>query len=596
MIALQGGAAEVAVFAVLGLALVLFVAGTWRHDVVALLAAMSLAVLGLIPADRLFAGFGHPAVITVAGVLVVSRGLQNSGLVELLASWLQRVGKRVTLQVGALSGVVGTASAFMNNVGAVALFLPVAVRLARRSGVSPSVLLMPIAFASLLGGMITLIGTPPNIIIATFRADVAGAPFAMFDFAPVGLGLTLVGVLFITLLGWRLLPDRGGGDGGDDLFGIQDYLAEVRVTDDSSMVARALGELSESTEGEVTVVALVRDERSIPAPPPHRRLRAGDLLLLRADSEALQDLTAGDGLELVSEGSLDREALRSEEVELLEAVVRPDSPIVGRTVRALPYRLRREVNLLAIARRGARLSGRLAEVSFRPGDVLLLQSREAEVQEILEGLGALPLAERALSVGRPRRVALGVVLFGGALALTTAGILPVAAAFVLAALGMVVTGLVPTREIYTSVDWPVIVLLAAMLPVGEALDASGGAARIAGLITSAGEMFPAWVGLALILVGTMFLSDLMNNAASVVLMAPIAITVAGQTGASADPFLMAVAVGGSCAFLTPIGHQSNILVMAPAGYRFGDYWKMGLPLELLIVMVGVPLILVFWPL
>lgn len=593
---LPPAAAELAVFVTLGLTLALFVAGPWRYDLVAVGAALALAVLGIIPGERLFLGFGHPAVITVAAILVVSRGLQGSGVVEVMAGWLYRVGDRTTVQLLALCGLVAVASAFMNNVGALALFLPVAVRLARNSGVPPSVLLMPLAFASLLGGMVTLIGTPPNIIVATFREEVTGVSFAMFDFAPVGVGVTVAGVAFIALLGWRLLPPREGNGEGDDLFSIQEYMTEVRIPEGSPLEGKPLAEVGASTEGEATVVALVRGDHRVPAPSSRDLLRVGDVLVLQAGSDALGELADGRRFELVGRGEPHEEFLTSDDVSLMEVVVRPDSPLVGRSAASLNLRLREGVNVLAVARRGSRLTRRLGKVTFEAGDVLLLQLRSAGIQESLDRLGCLPLARRELRMGQPRRIATAVVLFAGALALTVLGILPVTVAFTLAALVMVLVKLVPLPDLYRSVDWPVIVLLAAMIPVGEALESTGGAARIAGWILASGGVLPPAGAVGLLLVGTMFLSDVVNNAAAVVLMAPIAITVAAGLGASPDPFLMAVAVGGSSAFLTPIGHQSNILVMGPGGYRFGDYWRMGLPLEVVTLLVALPLILWAWPL
>lgn len=487
---LPPGAAELAVFVTLGLTLGLFVAGPWRYDLVAMASALGLAVLGIIPGERLFVGFAHPAVITVAAILVVSRGLQGSGVVEVMAGWLYRVGDRPTIQLLALCGLVAVASAFMNNVGALALFLPVTIRLARTSGVPPSVLLMPLAFASLLGGMATLIGTPPNIIVATFREEVTGAPFGMFDFAPVGVGVTVAGVAFIALLGWRLLPPREGNGEGDDLFSIQEYMTEVRIPEGSPMEGKPLAEVGASTDGEATVVTLVRGNHTVPAPSSRDLLRVGDVLVLQAGSDALGGLADGRRFELAGPGELREEFLSSDDVSLMEVVVRPDSPLLGRSATSLNLRLREGVNVLAVARRGSRITRRLGRVSFEVGDVLLLQLRSDGVQETLDRLGCLPLARRELRMGQPRRIAAAVVLFAGALALTVSGILPVTVAFTLAALAMVLVKLVPLPDLYRSVDWPVIVLLAAMIPVGEALESTGGAARIAGWILASGGSFP----------------------------------------------------------------------------------------------------------
>jgi len=588
--------AQSIVFGTLVLTLVLFVWGRWRYDVVSLLALLAVTVAGIVPASEAFTGFGHPAVVTVAAVLVVSRGLMNSGLVDLIAGVVSRVGDQPTVQVAALTGVVAVASAFMNNVGALALLMPVAIRVALKSKNSPSLLLMPLAFGSLLGGLITMIGTPPNIIIATFRAENDGAPFRMFDFTPVGAGVALVGAFFITLVGWRLIPLREGQASREAMFHIEDYLTEVRLPDDSKMVGKALRNLEQITDAEVAVLGLVRGQQRVLAPSSFETLRSGDILIVEADSDALKALIDAARLELVGSKDLGEEALKSDEVSVVEAIVKPDSLMVGRTARALQLRWRYGVNLLAVARQGARLKERLGMIRFQIGDVLLLQGRADTIQAALSTLGCLPLAGRDVRLGQPRRVVLAVGVFGLALAAAAAGLLPVQVAFSSGAVVMVLAGLLSLREAYESIDWPVIVLLGAMIPVGYALETTGGAELIAGKLLGIAGHLPAAATLAVVLVGTMLLSNVVNNAAAAVVMAPIGISIARGLEASLDPFLMAVAVGASCAFLTPIGHQSNTLVLGPGGYRFGDYWWMGLPLSCLVAALAVPLILYFWPL
>lgn len=587
---------QIIVFAVLFLVLVLFIMGRWRYDVVALLALLAVAVTGIVPGGQAFVGFGHPAVVTVAAVLVVSRGLQNSGVVDTIAGWMLRVGDRPFFQVTALTGLVGILSAFMNNVGALALLMPVAVQMARKNTRSPSFLLMPLAFGSLLGGTMTLIGTPPNIIISTFRTETGGAPFRMFDFAPVGVGAALAGLLFISLVGWRLIPKRKGQTSREELFHVGEYMTEVRLPEDSKMVGRFLRDLEAEAEADVAVMGLVRGEKRLLVPSSYETLRANDILIVEADPEALKVLVDGTGVELVGSKELGEEVLGSDEVSVIESVIMPDSPIVGRTAWSLNLRWRYGVNLLAVARQGERLRERLGRIRFNPGDVLLLQGQTETLQEAQLTLGCLPLAERGLRIGQPRRVLFSAGLFGAAIALTALDLLPVQIAFVGAAVVMVLVGLLSLREVYDSIDWPVIVLLGAMIPVGQALESTGGAKIIAEyLLNAAGQMSPV-LTLAVVLLGTMALSNVLNNAATAILMAPIAISIARGLGASADPFLMGVAVGASCAFLTPIGHQSNTLVMGPGGYKFSDYWRMGLPLSMVVVLAAIPLILRFWPL
>lgn len=584
------------VFGVLGLTLALLIWGRWRYDVVAMLALLTVTVVGIVPGDRAFAGFGHPAVVTVAAVLALSRALVHSGLVDHIARVLLRLGDRPALQAVALTGLITVLSGFMNNIGALALLLPVALQLARQANQPPSLYLMPLAFGSLLGGMTTLIGTPPNIIIAAFRAETGADPFRMFDFTPVGAGAALAGVLFMALAGRRLLPRRKGQTPGAELFDVEDYLTEVRVTASSPLVGKRLHQLGTVTESDVNVVGLVRKDRRQAAPSGYIVIRDGDILIIKADSQGLQALVEAAELELVGSEPLGPEVMGSDEVGILEAVIAPGSIMVGRTARNLNLRWRHGVNLLAVARQGSRLRGRLESIRLQAGDVLLLQAPHESLQESLATLGCLPLAERGIRIGQPRRVALALAIFAGALAAAAGGLLPVAVAMSAAVLLMVLTGLLSLRDTYEAIDWPVLILLGAMVPLGEALEATGGAQRIAGgLLALAGQMPPAAI-LALVLVVTMLLSDVVNNAAAAVVMAPIALRIAQGLGAAADPFLIAVAVGASSAFLTPIGHQSNILVMGPGGYRFSDYWRLGLPLEVIIVAVTVPLILWFWPL
>ncbi|MDA0261057.1 MAG: SLC13 family permease [Proteobacteria bacterium] len=584
-------------FAVLGAALLLFVWGRWRYDLVALAALLAVTVAGLVPASDAFLGFAHPAVITVAAVLVISRALRNAGIIDLAVRLLEPLRGNATGQLAAQSTLVGLLSSFMNNVGAMALMLPVALRTAYRDGHAPAMVLMPLAFASLLGGLITMIGTPPNIIIATFRAQQTGEPFAMFDFAPVGLAVALVGILFTTLIGWRLLPrERRGQPEAEALFKIEDYIAEARVTETSESIDRSISELEAMTDHGASIVGLIRNEHRHLIPSGYERVRAGDVLILEGDPSVFETLVDLADLEFIGSETPPVEDLRSDQVGIVEAVVNHGASIVGRSPRALRLRTIHRVNLLALARHGKPERKRLSDIRFQVGDVVLLQGISDDLPDVLQSLGCLPLAERKLRLGHPRRLILAAAIFGMAIAAALFGLLPIHIAFVAAVVALIVGDVVSLADSYDAIDWPVIVLLGAMIPVGGALEVTGGAALVANTIVgmSAG-LDPAWV-LLILFIGTMFVSDLINNNATAVLMAPIAFNTAEQLGVRADPFLMAIALAASCAFLTPIGHQSNTLVMAPGGYRFSDYWRMGLPLEILIVMVGVPMILWVWPL
>ncbi|MFD3000138.1 SLC13 family permease [Pontibacter toksunensis] len=585
---------QILVFLTLGIALALFVWEKLRYDIVALLALFVLVIAGIIPAEDAFTGFSHPAVITVAAVLVISQALQHSGLIDVVGRLLAKLGTNLMLQIVVLSFIVAIASAFMNNIGALAILMPVALHMARKNGNPPSFILMPIAFASILGGMITLIGTPPNIIIATFRADVAGERFGMFDFAPVGISLALVGLAFITLLGWKLLPQRKTQTSAN-LFHIENYITEVRVTEESRLNGRTIAEMNKVADTEILALGLIRKGVRIHAPSPSEEIKPNDILILEADTDDLMVFIDNTGARLTGGKPIREEAKGSDEIHTAEAIVMADSPLIGQTAASLNMRNRYRINLLAVARREKQFWQRIGKTHFKIGDVLLLQGRTVNINDAITAMQCLPLAQRGLTIGKPRNILFALSIFVVAISTVVLGVLPVQIAFTIAAIAMVLSGILPLGEMYTSIDWPVIVLLAAMIPVGVAFETSGSADMVTNQILSMGDRHPTWLLLGIMMIITIMLSNVINNAATVVLMAPIGINIARELGVSADPFLMAIAVAASCAFLTPIGHQSNTLVMGPGGYKFSDYWKMGLPVTIAMVLLGVPLIMYFWP-
>ncbi len=582
------------VFITLFLALVLFIWDKFRYDVVAFLTLFTLIVFGIIPSEEAFDGLSHPAVITVAAVLIISKALQHSGLVDLIVDWISRVSEKLWIQIILLCGIVALASGFINNIGALAIIMPVAIHLSRKNKFSPSILLMPLAFASILGGMITLIGTPPNIIISTFREDAFGTRYEMFDFAPVGIALTVAGLIFITLLGWRFLPKRTSAESGD-LFEIENYITEVVISKDSKLAGVQINEVNKLLKTEVLILGIIRNNLRIHAPSPWDELLEGDILILEADTEDLKKFTDSRNAKLAEGENIRKTAKGSEVIQTTEAIVMANSALVGNSVTDIRLRSQYNVNVLAIARENKKINKRIAQTRLKKGDVLLFQGEAENLKETIRSLQCLPLATRDLHIGKPRRVIGALSIFAAAIAMVIFGVLRVEIAFSFAAVILVLTKILPIKEVYLSVDWPVIILLAAMIPVGEAFETSGAAATVTNLILSLDNEYPLWLFLGILMVVTLILSNIINNAATVVLMAPIAIKVAEGFQVSADPFLMTIAVAASCAFLTPIGHQSNTLVMGPGGYKFSDYWKMGLPVTLIIILLGIPLILYVWP-
>lgn len=618
---------QLLIFAILAATMVLFLWGQFRHDVVALLALMACVVTGLVPSTEAFAGFGHPAVITVACVLVLSKGLHNTGAVDWVArALLPRDAGRVSSMV-ALMGLGALLSGFMNNVGAMALLMPVAVRLSDRLGMTPGQVLMPLAFGTILGGMTTLIGTPPNLIVSGFRAEAGLGPFAMFDFAPVGVAVALVGVAFVALIGWRLVPARKAASNGD--FATGAYLTEVRVPADSKAVGLTLrGFEQEIEDSEAQIVGLVRNEVRITAPHGGRQIREGDILVLEANVDTLAKALAVLGIELEGQGSSkdkgkdkdkDKEqgaqsaedskqavaapdaadeddSKRDEDIVLRELAVLPGSSIVGRSASDLRLRTRYGLNLLAVSREGQRPRARLRTLNLKSGDLLLMQGPAEVMADFINDTGCVPLGERELRIPDKRMAIIAGVIMLGSVGVVTAGLLPAAAAFTLGLIASMLLRTVPPRQVYSVIDWPVIVLLAALIPVAGAMQATGAADVLARFLVEIIAQGNAIAALAVVLIVTMFLSDVMNNAATAAVLCPIAIGIAATLGVNPDSFLMAVAIGSSCAFLTPIGHQNNTLILGPGGFGFGDYWKLGLPLEGLVVAVSLPLLLIIWPL
>lgn len=582
---------------VLVLTLVMFAWGKWRHDLVAMSALVFSALLGLIPADKMFLGFGHPAVITVATVLIISHALKNAGVVDLISAKLNNVTQNQFLHIGILTLTVTVASAFMNNVGALALMLPVAIATANKHNRSPAMILMPLAFGSILGGMTTMIGTPPNIIIAAFRQDLnGGEPFGLFDFSPVGVPVAVAGVLFVILIGWRLLPkERLSKNAGANLFEVGQYLLELKVLKDSKLVGADMRTLILDDDWELKLVGIARSNQALKPLVGGYRFREGDILVAHGKAEDVKPLLDAYDLELQNSRGVKFDDVTPDNLRLFEGIIAGNSPLVNR---GLPYLRRKSLgslSLLGLSRHGETLKKRLRRVTFRVGDVLLLESKADEIDDNIAQLGLLPLAQRELSLANKQRATISLLVFAAAISLGLFKVVPLFVAFLLAIFSYILLKILPVRDLYNEVDWPVIVLLGAMIPVGQALENTGTTSLLAeNIVNMTGNWEVVWI-LTLILVITMFLSDVINNAATVLVMAPISIGIADKLGASTDPFLMSVAVGASCAFLTPIGHQSNTLVLGPGGYKFGDYWRMGLPLEIIIVIISVPLILWAWP-
>lgn len=628
----------------------MFIWGRWRHDMVAVGALLACVAFGLVAPGEAFAGFGHPAVVTVACVLVLSRALQLSGAVDVLSRIVLPGDAKPTASIAALAALGAVLSAFMNNVGALALLMPVAIQVARRLDLPPGKILMPLAFGSILGGTMTLIGTPPNLIISSFRAArPAMSAFGMFDFSMVGLPLSVVGIAFIALVGWRLVPARK--QAGTAAFETSSYITELRVPKGSAIEGKQVREVTEVlADLDAQMLDLVRNDLYVRSPRPSKVLKAGDILVLEAnagvltevlsrldlkleedkpqagsdspgdlrdegegarpggaegglkeiggDGSAVTDIAASSGPDAGPEERGGKPGGFAHEVEsgLAEMAVLPEARIVGSSASDLLLRSRYGINLLAVARQGAFTVARLRSLKFKPGDVLLVQGRLDVLNEFASSFGCVPLAQRDLSIPDKRKALLAAGILAVSVVVAALGLLSAAVSFAAGVLASMALRTVPLRTVYEAVDWPVVVLLGALLPVADAMQSTGTADLIARLLLDNLARGNAFAGLVVVMVSTMVLTDFMNNTATAAVMAPIGLGAALRLGVNPDTFLMAVAIGASCAFLTPIGHQNNTLILGPGGFRFGDYWRMGLPMDILVLSVSLPLLLCFWPL
>ena len=576
--------------------LVFLVWGRWRYDIVALAALFTASLLGLVPQADIFSGFGSPATITVVLVLIVSHGLTKSGAVEYINRLIDPFAGRPRLHIMVLSFVSATLSMFMNNVGALALLMPVAIQSAIKSGRSPATVLMPLSFASILGGLVTLIGTPPNILIASYRQEVTGESFTMFDFSPVGGVIALAGIVFMLLVGWRLVKVRNA-DLGDNLFDIDGYLFETKVTEDSPIVNMSTSKFQNMLrDNKMDLLARISGDTEFAPPDGRYKIKKGDYLMIQGAHDDVQAMASEHKLSLHTATNQKAEFSHSVDTKVVEVVVTANSPLVGRTPADVRFNLRYQVNLLAVSRSGTPHQSRLRHFKMQAGDVLLLHGDETLIDSAIGRLQCYPLAERKFDLKDSTKAKPALITFLLAIAATAFGLIPIQLALGIATVAMAVTKVVPIREFYDGVDWPVVVLLGAMIPLGSALQETGTTdLLVSGILAVVGDLSPVVI-LVVLLVITMTVSDVLNNAATAILMAPIAYNIATSLGHNPDAFLMAVAVGASCAFLTPIGHQNNALIMGPGGYKFGDYWRMGLPLEVIIVIVAIPMLLLAWPL
>jgi di/tricarboxylate transporter len=583
-------------FALIVLIFTFLLWGRFRYDLVAFAALVLAYLLGVVPKGEVFTGFGHPAVVIIALVLIVSRGLYRSGAIEILARAVIDASRSLQMHVGIMSGIAAALSGVMNNVAALALLMPMDIQAAQKAKRSPALTLMPLSFASILGGMVTLIGTPPNIVIATFREDALGEPYQMFDFAPVGAVVAIVGVLFVAILGWRLIPvARTKTSSSEKLEDLEGYIAELRVPESSDIVGEKVSDLDELSEAnDIQILGLVRRKKRLPGAARRETIRKSDRIVVEGGPSAIEQFAGAAGLKYTETDKPTKAT--SGTTKMMEVAVPEASRIANRSANDIGLMWRQGVMLLGISRRGKPIRERLRHTKVESGDLLLLLGPEDRLSDVVEWLGCLPLAERGIEVLERGKAWMAVGVFAAAIIASSLGYIYLPLALAAVVVVYAALRIVPLSQLYESVEWPVIILLGSMIPLGAALEASGGTEVIARSVVEWTAGLPVIAVLAILMIVTMTLSDVLNNVATALIAAPIGVDIAHRLDANPDSFLMAVAVAASCAFLTPIGHKNNTIIMGPGGYQFGDYWRMGLPLEILVVLVGVPMIVFIWPL
>ncbi len=572
----------------------LFIWDKWRYDAVALVMLSIFVIFGFVSPLNAFSGLGHPAVVTVALVLLISKGLEKSGFISYVGNRLENIVNSQFQFILILCFLAAFLSSFMNNIGAMAMLLPITLGICKRMDWDISKVLMPLAFSSILGGMNTKIGTPPNIIISEMRNDYLNLDFRFFDFSYIGLPVCVLGIIFITIVGVKLIPLRRNISSDSPLIELDEYLVEMIIDKDSPLVDKRVFEFRGELDTDTSLMGFVDTNEKKSELHGNQKLISDQILIFKINPEEIAEFQQKYKLRIYTEAPIYNS---KNDFGTLESVIIPKSRLIGRKYNYFKRLVGENFSLLGLWRKGLKFRFRLSNETFKPGDVLLLANRGNfnKIGERLELAGLMPLWKREFDIHKDSsKSLLAICIFVICICSVIFDFLTIIIAFLLCILAFVGTKLLSGEGIYRHIDWPVVILLAAMIPIGNTLNEYGISNSIANTITNYSSFLNLYGVLIVIMIITMFLSDIINNAATVVIMAPIAYNVSIAIGAPVDAFLMTVAIGASCAFLSPIGHQCNTLVMGPGNYKFGDYWRLGLPLEFLIVCISIPSIVYFW--
>ena len=583
------------VLTILGLAILFFATGWLRMDMVSLLILLSLPLLGLISAEQAFSAFSNPAVITVAAMFVLSSAIANTGITAHLGRWILGFAEQNEVKL-ILSIMILTAisSAFINNIGAAAVLLPMVTGIAKKTEIPASRLLMPLAFGSLVGGVCTLIGTPPNILINALMLEYSGEQFSMFDFTPIGLILIIISTIYMLLIGRRLLPNNPPAS-ISQLNQVKAYVSDILIPPSSSFIGKSLFATGLESNFHLKIRSLMRDQLKITAPRKSILLKAGDILFVEGEPEQLLKLKKNRDIEVVAEDKSKPTTDSSDTARVVEVALTPTNELVGRTLREVHFRDTHGLNVLAIWRRGEPVVKRVDHVVLKFGDLLLIEGAESKILHLADKHDFLLLGGIKPEPYLPTKGPIALLIMFGIILLATSGILSIMHSATIGAVLMIFSRCISLSDAYESIHWPVIMLIAGTLPLGMAMETSGASDLLAEQMTNLAGPYGPWVTLSVLFFVTMLLTCVMSNAATAVLLAPIAFDLSVRFAVNPQPFFMAVALASSTCFMTPVSHQSNALVLGPGGYHFIDYLKVGTPLNLLVWICATVLIPLIFP-
>jgi di/tricarboxylate transporter len=590
---------QILVLGILTAAVGLFISDRLRVDLVALLVLLALILTGILTPEAAFAGFASPAVITVWAVFIISGAMFQSGVADLLAQQMLRLAgnspTRLLIVIMITSGIM---SAFMNNIGAVAILLPAVVSIGRSQKIPPSKLLMPLAFAALLGGNMTLIGTPPNILATTILQDYGGVePFQFFDFLPMGLIVLAAGILYMVLFGRHLLPDRQSGEELVDAYPVRDYVTEVRVSESSPLVGQTVRQSRFGEQFDLNILRVRHQVGEMDPPITDRLLKVGDVLLIEGPVQKILEVCRNQELQPVKEWQSQawHPNVETEGMQLIELTLSPQSELAGQTLKEMGFRARFGLSVLAIRHSGKSIMDHLGDVPIEFGDALLVQGKPNKFGLLRKNPNFLVLDAPPLELRRTGKAAVSLIILFAVLLTATLGWLSIATTMVLGAALMILTGVLTMDEAYRAIDWQSVFLIAGMLPLGIAMEQTGTARMLADqLVNLIGDWGPVAV-LAGVFLLTALLTEVISNAAAAVLMVPIAIDAAFGLNVSPQPFVMATVLAASTSFLMPVGHQVNVIIYGPGGYRFSDYTRVGIWLNLIILGLVLTVLPLIWP-